>query len=59
MMSIKSTDNLQLRVPSKLKRQLAMEAAEKGVTIRAIILQALSASGYSIASDEIRDKRKG
>ena len=35
-----------------------MDAAAKGVTIRALILKALANSGYKISDDEIRDKRK-
>jgi predicted HicB family RNase H-like nuclease len=53
------SDILQLRVPQELKRQLAMDAATKGTTIRSLILTALSASGYDIPDEEIRDKRKG
>lgn len=53
------TDSLQLRVPKELKRQLAMDAAKDGVTIRSIILGALAKAGYTVAKDEMRDKRKG
>ena len=52
-------DILQLRIPATLKRKLAMDAAEKGVTIRSLILSALVAAGYNVPEDEIRDKRKG
>jgi hypothetical protein len=45
-------------VPQALKRKLAMDAAEHGVTIRTLILNALVAAGYEIPEDEIRDKRK-
>ncbi len=58
-MPARKMDNLQLKVPSKLKRQLAMDAAKEGVTIRAVILKALVAAGYDVAADELRDKRKG
>lgn len=54
----KESDTLQLRVPPLLKRKLAMDAAEHGVTIRTLILNALVAAGYDIPEDEIRDKRK-
>lgn len=57
-MSNTKTENLQLKVPAPLKRKLAMDAAAKGVTIRALILKALANSGYKISDDEIRDKRK-
>ena len=52
------SENLQLKVPAPLKRQLAVDAAANGVTIRALILKALAKSGYKISEDEIRDKRK-
>jgi len=57
MANVKS-ENLQLRVPATLKRQLAVDAAMEGVTIRALILKALAQSGYKISDDELRDKRK-
>ena len=53
------TDSLQLRVPQELKRNLTMDAAKNGVTIRSIILGALADAGYAIAQDEMRDKQKG
>lgn len=52
------SDTLQLRVPSTLKRKLAMDAAEQGVTIRTLILNALVTAGYDVPMEEIRDKRK-
>ncbi|WP_049730530.1 hypothetical protein [Rhizobium ecuadorense] len=58
-MSDAENDNLQLKIPSALKRELAMDAAKKGVTIRSLILSALAAAGYEIADEELRDKRKG
>jgi len=57
-LSAKDSDMLQLRVPQALKRKLAIDAAEHGVTIRTIILNALASVGYDIPADEIRDKRK-
>jgi hypothetical protein len=57
-MAAKDSDTLQLRVPPALKRKLAMDAAEHGVTIRTLILNALVAAGYDVPEDEIRDKRK-
>jgi predicted HicB family RNase H-like nuclease len=52
------SDTLQLRVPQALKRKLAMDAAQHGVTIRTLILNALVSAGYDIPQEEIRDKRK-
>lgn len=57
-MPSKDSDTLQLKVPRALKRRLAMDAAEHGVTIRTLILNALVGAGYEIPKDEIRDKRK-
>lgn len=57
-MSTKDSATLQLRVPQALKRELAMDAAKHGVTIRTLILNALVAAGYEVPEDEIRDKRK-
>lgn len=57
-MAAKNSDTLQLRVPPALKRKLAMDAAENGVTIRTLILNALVVAGYDVPEDEIRDKRK-
>lgn len=53
------SDSLQLQIPQKLKRKLAMDAAKDGVTIRSLILRALAAAGYDVPDEEIRDKRKG
>lgn len=58
-MAADKNDNLQLKVPKALKRQLAMDAARDGVTIRALILKALVQAGYKVSADELRDKRKG
>lgn len=55
---MEESDTLQLRVPSTLKRKLAMDAAEQGVTIRTLILNALVTAGYDVPMEEIRDKRK-
>lgn len=57
-MPSKDSDTLQLKVPRTLKRRLAMDAAERGVTIRTLILNVLVGAGYEIPKDEIRDKRK-
>ena len=47
-----------LQVPSALKRRLVVDAAQRGMTIRALILQALSETGYDIPLEERKDKRK-
>lgn len=57
-MKNKSSDTLQLRIPPALKRQLAIDAAKGGTTIRSVILNALVAAGYEIPDNEIGDKRK-
>lgn len=51
-------DTVQFKVPSYLKRQLAVDAAKQGVPIRVLVLQALVTAGYKISNDELKDKRK-
>ena len=47
-----------LHIPTALKDRLAVDAAVRGITIRAVILQALFDAGYDVPSEERRDKRK-
>lgn len=49
---------LTIQVPSELKRSLELDAATKGITIRALVLSILSEAGYSIPDDDLRDRRK-
>jgi predicted HicB family RNase H-like nuclease len=50
---------LQVHVPERVKRQLAIKAAEQGLTQRSIVLQALKNFGFQIDDEEIDDRRKG
>ena len=49
---------IQLKVPADVKRQLAVAAAERGETIRSVVLRALKQFGLEIQEDEIHDRRK-
>lgn len=49
---------LQVMVPSRLKRQVSVRAAQEGTTQRTIILSALRAVGFDIGEEELCDKRK-
>ena len=50
--------NILLRVPTALKRRLKVDAAMRGISMRSIILQALSEFGYDIPLEERKAKRK-
>jgi hypothetical protein len=49
---------LQVMVPSRVKRQVSVRAAQEGTTQRTIILSALRAIGFDIQEEELCDKRK-
>lgn len=51
-------ETIQIKVPSTLKRALALKAAEQQTTMRALVLKALAEAGYEIADGELHDKRK-
>lgn len=50
--------SLQVMVPARLKRAVALKAASDGTTQRTIILTALRAIGLAVHDDELCDKRK-
>ena len=50
--------SLQVMVPARLKRAVALKAARDGTTQRTIILTALRAIGLAVHDDELCDKRK-
>ena len=52
------SSNILLQVPTTLKRRLAMDAVQHGLTVRSLILEALLEVGYDIPSEELMDKRK-
>lgn len=45
-------------LPETIVRQLRARVAMEETTMRALILQALAASGYDVPADEIRDRRR-
>jgi hypothetical protein len=47
-----------LMVPLETLKTLRMRAAESGTTVRALVLEALRKSGYSVPPDEIIDRRR-
>lgn len=51
-------DNLQITVPSVTKRSLKMKSAESGESMRVIVLRALSASGITVPTDVLHDRRR-
>jgi hypothetical protein len=51
-------ENLQLIVPAETKRDLRMRSAERGETIRVIVLRALAAAGIRVPNKELQDRRK-
>ncbi len=53
-----SEETIQIKVPSGVKRELAVIAAKRGETLRAVILRALKEFGLNVAEGEISDRRK-
>ncbi len=49
---------LQVMVPEHLKREISVRAASEGTTNRTIILAALRAVGFTVADEELCDRRK-
>ena len=47
-----------LTLPAPLVRELKRRMAADETTMRALVLEALADSGYSIAADELRDRRR-
>ncbi|WP_295840168.1 hypothetical protein [uncultured Xanthomonas sp.] len=50
--------SLQVMVPTRIKREVSLRAAQEGATQRTIILRALKAIGFVVKDDELCDKRK-
>lgn len=50
--------SLQVMVPARIKREVRVEAAKKGVTQRALILSALRAIGFVVKDNDLDDRRK-
>jgi hypothetical protein len=49
---------LTLALPPAVVRQLRARMAAEETTIRALVLEALKASGYAVPEAEIRDRRR-
>jgi hypothetical protein len=49
---------LMLMAPAETVKALRMRAAEEGTTVRALVLEALRNSGYSVPLDDIVDRRR-
>jgi len=49
---------LTLSLPQSVVRQLRDRVAHEDTTLRALILEALSKSGYAVPAAEIRDRRR-
>jgi hypothetical protein len=47
-----------LTLPAPLVRELKRRMAAEETTMRALVLEALADSGYSVAADELRDRRR-
>ena len=48
---------IQIMVPESVRRQVAMMSAERGQSIRIIVLRALRGIGISIEDSELVDRR--
>jgi hypothetical protein len=47
-----------LTLPTPVVRELKRRMAAEETTMRALVLQALAESGYAVAADELRDRRR-
>jgi hypothetical protein len=47
-----------LTLPAPVVRELKRRMAAEETTMRALVLQALAESGYTVAADELRDRRR-
>lgn len=53
-----SQTTLRIEIPTALLQELKRRAAETQLTVRAVILLALSQDGFTVDQEEIRDRRK-
>jgi hypothetical protein len=51
-------ETVQIKVSSKLKKDIRRSALECDETVRTFILKALQGRGVSVSDSEIRDRRK-
>jgi len=47
-----------LTLPAPVVRELKRRMADEETTMRALVLEALADSGYNVARDELRDRRR-
>ena len=47
-----------LSLPASVVQALKVRMAAEDTTMRALILEALAVTGYNVAADEIRDRRR-
>ncbi len=47
-----------LTLPAPVVRELKRRMAAEDTTMRALVLEALAESGYDVAADELRDRRR-
>lgn len=48
---------LQVLIPERIRKQLAIKAAEEGQSLRALILRAIRSLGIEVTESEIKGKR--
>lgn len=48
---------IQVMVPEKVRRQLAMMSAERGESIRTVVLRALGEIGIKVPKEQLIDRR--
>jgi hypothetical protein len=48
--------SLQVQMPESLLKQLKMTAAERGTSVRVVVLEALQTAGFKVG--EIKDRRR-
>jgi hypothetical protein len=48
---------LQVLIPKHIHKQVAVKAAQEGLTLRALVLTAIRSLGIPVTDEEIRDKR--
>lgn len=48
---------LQVLIPASVRKQLALQAAEEGQSLRALVLRAIRSLGITVTDSQIRGKR--
>ncbi len=55
---VEADRKITLSLPAPVVRALKARMAAEDTTMRALILEALASTGYDVAADEIRDRRR-